>query len=716
MKVSILKKIILIFLFKITFASEETEEKKFFKIKTNPNEYILYSLAPNQNKYKFISIQIIFSKIMSTKSCISILKDDKILFETDVTSTRNFIINIEEEIESSLKFNATSPEMYVQYQYINENKDMILPIGKIFDFDLNNNSISLKISPVINNSETKYDLYYLGNNDYEDIYEKFIFSLNNNPIGTITKNITDKFKLNFENIQNNIGYYFIKGNNINELSYTYFYESIFVANKENTYDTKENTYFNINTTSNEHYSFYNIINTNKKNYLSFQIFLSKKVRYSHFILLNEDNDEIFDTDINSHRQFIVDLRNENKKLKIMATSPEMYVQYQYINENKDMILPIGKIFDFDLNNNSISLKISPVINNSETKYDLYYLGNNDYEDIYEKFIFSLNNNPIGTITKNITDKFKLNFENIQNNIGYYFIKGNNINELSYTYFYKNILFKNTYDTKENIFFHVTTTSDEIYSFYNINDINKNNYLNFQIFTKNKNDYSHFVLLNENNDIIINYIINDEKHFQIDIKNQNKKLKIKSNSTEMLIQYQYIKENIEISEIKAKLISTDSKTNDNSINFEIIPIYPYSKTTYELYFSKENITNESFNKLEYSLNNKPISTIIINGIEKITLNFKYNLTSTEEKTEKGYAFIKANNINETNYTYFYELVEASIHYNTNQNNNTNSGNKFFVIIIFVILLLIIIVLFVLRSQGIICKKELSLDIDGNLIND
>ena len=185
---------------------------------------------------------------------------------------------------------------------------------------------------------------------------------------------------------------------------------------------------------------------------------------------------------------------------------------------------------------------------------------------------------------------------------------------------------------------------------------------------------------------------------------------------MLIQYQYIKENIEISEIKAKLISTDSKTNDNSINFEIIPIYPYSKTTYELYFSKENITNESFNKLEYSLNNKPISTIIINGIEKITLNFKYNLTSTEEKTEKGYAFIKANNINETNYTYFYELVEASIHYNTNQNNNTNSGNKFFVIIIFVILLLIIIVLFVLRSQGIICKKELSLDIDGNLIND
>ena len=227
MKVSIFQ-ITLLFLFKILIASEGTEENKYFKIKTESDKYNLYSLAKNKNQYKFLNIQIIFSNILSSNSYISLLdENNKTLFQTDVVSTRNFIINIEEHVESILTFNATSPEMYVQYQYIEKNKDIILPIGKILDFEINNNnSISLKIKPVLNNTETKYDLYYLGNNDYEDIYEKLIFSLNNNPIGTITKNITDKFKLNFENIQNNIGYYFIKGNNINELSYTYFYESM----------------------------------------------------------------------------------------------------------------------------------------------------------------------------------------------------------------------------------------------------------------------------------------------------------------------------------------------------------------------------------------------------------------------------------------------------------------------------------------------------------
>jgi hypothetical protein len=175
MKVFFLHKIILLLLFKISIASQETEENKYFQIKTESDKYNLYSLATNQNKYKFLNIQIIFSKILSSKSSISLFNDNNIkIFETDVTSTRNFIINIEQYVESNLKFNATSPEMYVQYQYIEQNKDIILPSGKILDFDLNSNSISLKIIPVINNAETKYDLYYLGNSDYEDIYEKFI--------------------------------------------------------------------------------------------------------------------------------------------------------------------------------------------------------------------------------------------------------------------------------------------------------------------------------------------------------------------------------------------------------------------------------------------------------------------------------------------------------------------------------------------------------------
>ena len=273
MKVFFLHKIILLLLLKISIASQETEENKYFQIKTESDKYYnLYSLAKNQNKYKFLNIQIIFSKILSSKSSISLLDDNKILFETDITSTRNFIIKIEQYVESNLKFNATSPGMYIKYQYIEQDKDIILPSGKILDFDLNSNSLSLKIIPVLNNTETKYDLYYLGNIDYEDIYEKFIFSLDNTPIGSITKNITNNSDLLFENMKKNIGYYFIKGNNINELSYTYFYESIFVANKEKYYNTTDNEFFNINTTSNEHYSFYNINNTNKNVFFIFSNF------------------------------------------------------------------------------------------------------------------------------------------------------------------------------------------------------------------------------------------------------------------------------------------------------------------------------------------------------------------------------------------------------------------------------------------------------------
>ena len=712
MKVFFLHKIILLLLLKISIASQETEENKYFQIKTESDKYYnLYSLAKNQNKYKFLNIQIIFSKILSSKSSISLLDDNKILFETDITSTRNFIIKIEQYVESNLKFNATSPGMYIKYQYIEQDKDIILPSGKILDFDLNSNSLSLKIIPVLNNTETKYDLYYLGNIDYEDIYEKFIFSLDNTPIGSITKNITNNSDLLFENMKKNIGYYFIKGNNINELSYTYFYESIFVANKEKYYNTTDNEFFNINTTSNEHYSFYNINNTNKNNFLFFQIFVNEKERYSHFILLNEDSDEIWDTDIISHRQFIVDVKNENKKMKIMASSPEMYVKYQFIEEDRDIILPLGKIYDLDFTTNSISFGLIPPINNVETKFDLYYLGNNNSNNIYEKFIFSLNNNPIGSITKQISDKMILNFENIQKNIGYYFIKGNNFNELSYTYFYNNILLNNISNTTDNVFFNITTPSDEICSFYYINDTNMNNILNFQLFTKQKND--NFVLSNENNEIICNYIINNEKQFQVNITNQTK-LRIKSNSTQMFIRYQYLEKDPQIKEIQGKLISFNSNSNDNCIIFEISPIIHYSNTTYELYFTKDNILNDTFNKLEYSFNHEPISTITIFGNEKVTLNFTYNFTSDIDKIEKGYAFVKANNINETNYIYFYGVVEASIHYNSKY--KENPGVNLLPYIIIVIILLVIIVLYVLRSKQIICKKEMPIEVSGELIDD
>ena len=114
-----------------------------------------------------------------------------------------------------------------------------------------------------------------------------------------------------------------------------------------------------------------------------------------------------------------------------------------------------------------------------------------------------------------------------------------------------------------------------------------------------------------------------------------------------------------------------------------------------------------------MNHAPISTITIFGIEKVILNFKYNITSDKEITEKGFAFIKAKNINETNYIYFYGIVEASIHYTTTDNSNSRK-TLLIIIIIIISLLLILTVLFVLRSKNIICKKELTVNIDGELI--
>ena len=326
MKVSIFQ-VTLLFLFKISIASEETEENKYFKIKTESENYNLYSLAKNKNQYKFLNIQIIFSNILSSNSYISLLdENNKTLFQTDVVSTRNFIINIEEHVESILTFNATSPEMYVQYQYIEKNKDLILPSGKIYDLNLNTNSISFGLIPVLNNTETKYDLYYLGKNNYNNTYEKFIFSLNNQPIGSIKQNITNKSNLNFNEIQNDIGYYFIKGNNINELSYTYFYESILI----NISNTIDNVFFYITKKSNV-YSFYNINDTNKNNFLNFQIFTKQKNDYSNFILLNEKNESICNLIINNEKQFQIDIKSQNK-VKMKTNSTQILIQYQYIEK------------------------------------------------------------------------------------------------------------------------------------------------------------------------------------------------------------------------------------------------------------------------------------------------------------------------------------------------------------------------------------------------
>jgi hypothetical protein len=134
--------------------------------------------------------------------------------------------------------------MYVQYQYVNEDKGIILGSGSIKDYNFGNDYISFELSPVVNNTETTYDLYYLGKtNVYNDICQKVAFILENSPISTITFKGNDNFDLKFENIQFKTGYYLIKGNNVNDIGYYYFYERINVVNRLGPFQTNEVEFF-----------------------------------------------------------------------------------------------------------------------------------------------------------------------------------------------------------------------------------------------------------------------------------------------------------------------------------------------------------------------------------------------------------------------------------------------------------------------------------------
>ena len=144
---------------------------------------------------------------------IRLLPKDIMVF--DIISGRNFYVDITDQIGRNLTINATSSDMYVQYQYVNDDKGIILASGSIKDNNFGNDYISFELSPVVNNTETTYDLYYLGKtNVYNDICQKVAFILENSPISTITFKGNDNFDLKFENIQFKTGYYLIKGNNV----------------------------------------------------------------------------------------------------------------------------------------------------------------------------------------------------------------------------------------------------------------------------------------------------------------------------------------------------------------------------------------------------------------------------------------------------------------------------------------------------------------------
>ena len=452
-----------LFLFSLTFpffhCATETKEKELFRVNTAPSTYVQFNVTENENKLGYLFVQIILCQFSSSESHISITNDlgDEI-FGTDVISSRNFFLDLEDQINNSLIINATSPDMYIQYQYINESKEEILASGRIREYELGINYISFKASPVVNNTETSYDLYYLGKiNIYNDICQEVKFILENEPIATVTYHGYNYFDLKFEILENKTGYYLIKGNNVNDVSYYYFYERINVVNRLGPFETNNIEFFEVKSESDEYYSIFTTPgNPEKKKYLNLQIILCQPFgdQKSHISILNEDYVELFFTDVITSRQTNIDILY-SQNITIMTTSPHMYLQYQF-TDNYYYPMPSGFINSYDSSptEHYIDFNVTPVDVNSSIYYALFYEKNESLiSDECQKLEYSLNNSPISTLNVFGGEYVDLNFiydlpGDGSNEEGYVFIKTYNVNSTNYTFFYKTVNVTINYKEKE----------------------------------------------------------------------------------------------------------------------------------------------------------------------------------------------------------------------------------------------------------------------------
>ena len=452
-----------LFLFSLTIpfllCATETKEKELFRVNTARSTYVQFDLAENENKLGYLFVQIILCQFLSSGSHISITNElGEEIFGTDVLYSRNFFLNLEDQLNNSLIINATSSDMYIQYQYINESKGVILASGHIRDYDFGNNYITFNVSPVVNNTETSYDLYYLGKiNIYNDICQKVKFILENEPIATVTHHGYNYFKLKFENLENKTGYYLIKGNNVNDVSYYYFYERINVVNRLGPFQTNNIEFFEVKSESDEYYSIFTTPgNPERKKYLNLQIILCQPFgdQKSHISILNDNNVEIFFTDVITSRQTNVDILYSNN-ITIMTTSPHMYLQYQF-TDIYYYPMPFGYINSYNSNptEHYIDFNVTPIEVNSSIYYALFYEKNKSLiSDECQKLEYSLNNSPISTLNVFGDEYIDLNFTyelpgDGSDEAGYAFIKTYNVNETNYTFFYNTVNVTINYKQKD----------------------------------------------------------------------------------------------------------------------------------------------------------------------------------------------------------------------------------------------------------------------------
>ena len=476
--------------------------------------------------------------------------------------------------------------------------------------------------------------------------------------------------------------------------------------------TNETEFFEVHTNKTEYMLFDLVENKNKFNFINFQIILCSNMgKNSHISIINNDNVEIYVSDVIESNHFILNISEQiNKSLKINATSSSMYIKYQYIKEDQDLLFPNGRIRNYSFTNNSISFEVSPIINNTNTTYDLYYLGKIDlYSNICKKLVYVLENKPIQSVSIKGINYFNLTFENITFKTGLYLIKGDNINDISYTYFYHNIRVVRKlgpYKTSEKTFFNVSTESDEYYSLFLLsNNTELKTFLTVQIILcdpvfKNEKQKSHIIIFGDNNFEIFNTDIIASRQFSVDLFSSTN-ISILATSSLMYIQYQFTNISYHINPF-GMINSFDFNYTYHYLYFNITPVIINSTSSYELYFDNKTYINNECDKLVYSFNNKPISTLNITGRVFNDLNFTFDLISDDKTNFSGFVFLKSNYVNDTNYVYFYKTV------NITNNYTVKPFNYLLFILIIVGICIIIGIIIYCATKKVGCSKPMKND--------
>ena len=221
--------ILILLLFKISKSSVLLDENKLIQIKTSPKNYTLFSLKNIPNPTK-LNIQIFLCQKTNITSHFSLLNGNNIIYETDIISSRQLIIPIENT--KDLKINITSPGIFFNYQNKNESKK-IFSLGIIKSIEIkNSNQYTLNMTPILINTSSKYEIYSLKENMTNQC-EILEYINKNKPFYTETLNANGKNLIWKFSYKEKVDKYLLVKGSLIDFNYIHLYNIISLSTNQN---------------------------------------------------------------------------------------------------------------------------------------------------------------------------------------------------------------------------------------------------------------------------------------------------------------------------------------------------------------------------------------------------------------------------------------------------------------------------------------------------